>query len=468
MWSLDTYILHLYNTIFLYIRRILYLDYVYGQTVTLSDSDLPYTCTADSSGTCSMTCDSKEELKEGTISCGNAGECYYYCEEKKCNKDGGKINARNANNLYVIVGTTNAEECLNGATVYLPNNGNAYFYTEGKPTKAFKGVNIQAGTNTRYVEIKINSSSTNAAEAMQDMTVNAANAEELNILINGNAAIGPDSTISCPDYPPGTTYTGSLEAPCVIDLGSGGYFNGYPTEIIAPNGFPKGVVFPSGNSGSGAWINCNGRVDDFNGNEEYWNYVTDLTSSAACYWTNDPSLSPTESPITTSTTSTPTTLEPSIDPTSSPSKNPTTSPSKNPSLSPSAYPTKSPIPEPTSSPNVTPNPTQQPTDPTPQPTKGPTDPNIIVGPGKPSPSPKPNGGDMIIDETTAPPTTAQQAVAPAAGNTISSTVTALIAGFSILICCFCMCAICGIWKYKQMKDEKDSEIFRIQSGKYNM
>ena len=124
----------------------------------------------------------------------------------------------------------------------------AHFWTEGTPHKAFKGLTLYDGTNTGTIRIDVNQS-TSGDEAMRDMTLSVANAESLYINIQGAAEISK-SIIKCPDYPPTTRYEGPLEAPCVIDLGSGGYFvdkNGNElTQIVAPNGFPKGVVFPSG------------------------------------------------------------------------------------------------------------------------------------------------------------------------------------------------------------------------------
>ena len=307
---------------------------MYGQTITLSDSDLPYTCTAGSGGTCRMTCDQKEELKGGTISCGIASECYYYCEEKKCNKEekesAGIIDASGANNFYVIVGTANAEECLNGATIYLPNNGNATFSTSGAVTKAFKGLNIISGPNTGRVEIIVNADAL-TEDPMKDMVLNVASAKELVITINGNQDI-EDSEIYCPDYPPSTRYEGPLDAPCVIDLGNNGYLTG-DNQIIVPNGWPKGVAFPSGISGDGGtWINCDGYVDDVNGGEDYWSYIT-AGASGDCYWTSDPTKAPTKSPTTTFTT---------ISPSNEPSKSPTTEPTASPSDDPTKKPTQNP------------------------------------------------------------------------------------------------------------------------------
>ena len=199
-----------------------------------------------------MYCQSEGAAEDETISCSNVEECYYYCNGKKCN-DKGIINATNAKNLYVIV-QGNGEECLNGANILLPNNGNAYFSTQGAPTQVFKGLSLTEGTNTGQVDIAIGSASNNTVDSLQNMDLYVPNAESLKIHIIGQGIIKA-STITCTDYAPPSTYHGSLEAPCVLDLGNNGYFDddgkNEDTEIIVPNGVPKGLVFPSGYKSTG-------------------------------------------------------------------------------------------------------------------------------------------------------------------------------------------------------------------------
>ena len=89
-----------------------------------------------------MHCNDEKVAKDQTISCGFAGECYYYCNGLQCNQDG-TINAQNANNFYLIQ-TENANECLVGATLNLPNNGNAYL-----DSGRFKDMSVPAQTNIR-------------------------------------------------------------------------------------------------------------------------------------------------------------------------------------------------------------------------------------------------------------------------------------------------------------------------------
>ncbi len=289
-----------------------------------------------------MRCEEALGSKDSTLDCGNAGTCIFYCDEAKC-MESAVINARNTAQLRVII-QSNANECIKSANFLLPNNGNVIFTTEGAPKKPFKGLTLHDGTNTGDIEITIGSASTDDTDAMKDMTLNVPNANSLKITIDGAAEID-DSVIICPDYRPPMRYEGPLEAPCIIDIGTGGYFDEAKVgvEIISPNGFPKGVVFPSGYSGTGAWIDCSGRVDGLNGDQTYWNYLTNLTSSAACYWTNDPTKTPTIAPSKAQTTI-PTTTRPS----SSPTKNPTlytidvtNDPSNSPTTNPSAIPTRS-------------------------------------------------------------------------------------------------------------------------------
>ncbi len=315
-----------------------------------------------------MTCEEQKASKDSTLDCGNVGTCIIYCNAFRC-MESAIVNARNAGELRVIV-QNNADSCIKTANMLLPNNGNAYFSTEGTPYRAFRELTLDDGTNTGDIEITIGSASTNASNAMKLMALDVANANSLYIKIEGAAEI-QDGTITCPDYPPGTRYEGPLEAPCVIDIGTEGYFSG-DTEIIVPNGFPKGVAFPSGysgNSGSGALIDCNGRVDDLNGAQTYWNYLTDLSSGAACYWTSDPTNAPTRSPTKNPTQS------PSLNPTAVPSKSPSNNPTKLPSSDPSKSPTNPPtLNQSTSSPSK--SPTEHPTgNPTSSPSNVPTSPS---------------------------------------------------------------------------------------------
>ena len=139
-----------------------------------------------------MYCDTDYVAQAATISCGNAGECYYYCNAKECNDNDGRnnpgmIDARNANNFYLII-QENADQCTKDSIVLLPNNGNAYISTEGSPTRAMRLLNIQSGTNTGNIQITLNAGA-NSIRAMEQMTINATSAESLYIKINGNAHI---------------------------------------------------------------------------------------------------------------------------------------------------------------------------------------------------------------------------------------------------------------------------------------
>ena len=441
-----------------------------------------------------MTCDQDNLLGGNGVSCGNAGECYYYCDAKRCTSDS-TLDARNANNLYVIM-QGSADECVKTATFLLPNNGNAYFSTEGEAYRPFREMTIQDGTNTGQIEITINSDYSDDGDAMKNMVISAANAESLKITLNAQAEL-EGGTITCPNYPPPSRYEGPLEAPCIIDMGTDGYFAG-TTEIIAPNGFPKGVAFPSGvSTAASAYIDCDGSTSA----------LTDLSSNADCYWTSDPTADPTSSPTTATPSSSPTTTAPSSSPTSgttafpssspvtvapsstpstafpttsqpsdapskSPSKNPTSSPSENPSSSPSSEPSSTPTTHnpTTNSPTNDPTeqqPTRAPTGVTQSPTKRPTDPDIFA-PGSPTPAPidaeQGIGDDVATSSTLQPLDDSENAAASGTSSGIDPLIMALIIGSTGLICCFFICGMCGVWKYKKMKAEKDSQIIRIQSG----
>ena len=95
--------------------------------VSLNKSNTIHECQGDVNDICIIHCDEKDE-KNYIFNCGQAGECYIECEEKKCGVES-IINATNSNNLYVNQGV-DGNDCLKDVlAVYVPSNGNA---TESK------------------------------------------------------------------------------------------------------------------------------------------------------------------------------------------------------------------------------------------------------------------------------------------------------------------------------------------------
>ena len=133
-----------------------------------------------------------------------------------------------------------------------------------------------------------------------------------------------------------------MEAPCVIDFGNNGYFGSEVSYLYVPNGYPKGIAFPAGVGGPyfGS-MHCD-RVDNLNGNQNGFQDLDDLSPSAPCYWTSDPTQLPTSAPTASAiqiTTGIPT-MTPTKDLTiSTTAIETTTSPSYGPSIDPTLSPT---------------------------------------------------------------------------------------------------------------------------------
>ena len=259
------------------------------------------------------------------------------------------MNARKVDNLYVIA-ENNADECLKKANILLPKYGNAFFYTQDSPTKAFKELQINEGTNTGAIEITINSEVTDGRDAMKGMQIQASSAQSLRITTVGSAEI-EGSNIYCPDHSPSSNPKWQFDAPCVIDLGTSGYFGSALTIFYVPDGFPKGIEFPSGipSGARYAMIDCGSRVDDYSS----YAYLSNLSSTSNCYKTNAPTMPPTVQ-----------TQEPSNIPTIEPTNAPTKIPSdqiNEPSNITTMEPATAPITEPPSNPTSNADPFVRPT-----------------------------------------------------------------------------------------------------------
>eukprot|EP01084_Bolivina_argentea_P232374 391665_1 len=354
-----------------------------------------YTCTGGSSTTCNIFCDSGENKNNPPdFDCGNAGECYFHCNEKKCSSSG-TLDATSSNNLYVIVGT-NGEECMKAVTVNTPQYGNANF-NMGQSKKGFKNMIVNAGTNAQNIIINIPGTTANGDDVKQ-MEVRASTAQFVKITF-GNGLEWEDGLLECPVN---SLYDGPEVAPCIIDASNGADGILLDTEIIAPDGIPKNVYIKGGNFQGSTTIQCD-NIDPLNGGGD--NLSTGpFGTGSDCWWTNDPTYDPTKSPTpapTKNPTPAPTkhptpaptkhpTPAPTKHPTKIPTKNPTPAPTKHPTPSPTTNPTKNPTPAPTKNPIPAPtnNPTPTPTNnPTPAPTKNPTK----IPTKSPTKTPKPTG-----------------------------------------------------------------------------
>ena len=436
------------------------------------------------------------------LHCGSVDKCIYYCNATGC-IHGGILNARVADNLFVIA-QTNANECFmsNGGTRAEVRLGykywrNSTFLTEGSPTKAFKGLKLRASDDpsrpgTGDIEFIIGSEVTASAKTLTDILFapDVSLAGSLSITIHGTARI-EDSDITCPTYSldGNNTYQGSLEAPCVIDLGPSGSFADTNT-IRVPNGSPAGVVFPSGTSGGeSTTIIC----------DEGNNTITDTTGICmdnTKYPTAHPSMTPStppSEPPTSSPSYNPSTspsLSPSRNPTFNPSDTPTSPPSDDPSIATTGEPSRAPTKEPvTAEPSGDPtsvtstNPSQIPTNnptfnpmtrkPSEAPTSQPTSPTHIPTANTSPPSQRPNFvvvvdsdapsiNDKVNVETTPSLFESDEIVQrDQNASTISNTVS-----IGILSALLCLCAIgyIVVWRYIKIREKNQP----LTPGKHEM
>ena len=105
---------------------------------------------------CVMACVSTGAKVNDHYSCGNASDCYFNCEDKKCSS-GATIDGAGADNLYITVGSK-ADSCLEGTTVVAPDNGHLWLSMDDNDVKvAFRSMVVQSGTNTGVISVHCNS-----------------------------------------------------------------------------------------------------------------------------------------------------------------------------------------------------------------------------------------------------------------------------------------------------------------------
>ena len=197
-----------------------------------------YTCNIPNggSGTCNLSCESKDEAKDSKINCGDSTECYLYCEEKKC-MDKADLYAPNATNLHIIIGAK-GEECMKDVNIYAPNNGNVYIQS-GDGKKGLKGIKIHSGTNTNDIIINYTASTIYGNE-MKEIEIYASSAQTLQINMSSAAYTIEDAIIECPTYPIDSQYDGNLASSCIIDASNGGILKMLKFEL--PMGFRKAYI----------------------------------------------------------------------------------------------------------------------------------------------------------------------------------------------------------------------------------
>eukprot|EP01084_Bolivina_argentea_P201326 344136_1 len=252
-------------------------------------------CTDPSIGnddTCILHCD-KSRQKNLVFDCGNAGQCIFQCEEKKCMEQG-TLNAQNAHNLTVV---SSGHECLKGATVNAPNHGNAMFSMQDQ--KSFKEMTVNSGTNTQSIFIDC---TYGVGDDGRDITINAATAQYLEVKIGSNSELQGNNARVMIYCPQNSSYNGPQRSSCIIDLSEGGTLS--YTTIHTLYGIPNDVWIHTGPvTLSQVQITCVDEGMSHNlGNSfvkqgDCWN--TAHTTSNPTY---NPTTAPTSQPTTTQTT----------------------------------------------------------------------------------------------------------------------------------------------------------------------
>ena len=148
---LAVYLLHLFNII-------------HASNTVLTSGN--YSC-PDNGGTCTITCNTDLAASNAIIDCGNANDCYYYCDASNCNQNG-EIRAENVLNLYIIQGS-NADECIRDSTIYTPNNGNAILTTSATSRRPYRDTIIQGGTSQNII---ISTNTSNDGNDLREFKVN--------------------------------------------------------------------------------------------------------------------------------------------------------------------------------------------------------------------------------------------------------------------------------------------------------
>jgi len=288
------------------------------QIVTVPDgSRTSYSCsTATPVDKCTIQCQA-EDLGGITIDCANAGQCEIFCGQKKCLFEG-TVHANNSDSLRIV---SNGQQCVESATINVPQTGNATFtVTSTADANALSKMVVNAGPNTQNILI-------NCSGECKNMVIHAQTAQFLH-LYTAEGATTENSIIDCPQN---SAYSGPAIAACIIDSSDGG--NVFRLQINTINGIPQDVWIPDGASKlEHTTITCQDGDDKPSKQEP----MTGWPTSGICWQTLSPSSEPTTNP-----TQDPSTY-PSLDPTEMPSALPSLSPSPSPSSVPSLFPSLSP------------------------------------------------------------------------------------------------------------------------------
>ena len=363
----------------------------------------------------------------------------------------GFINAQSANNLYVYATAFN---CMNGAQVNPPNNGDAIL-EQSNGNQNFRNLIVNAvNPGPRNIIIDCSDNNEISTNDCQNMNVDGSTADYLEINMEGvGGGLNCDTSciIRCPT---GNGYSGSEPSSCMVKA-EGTDMRIFNPTFYATAGIPGDL-----------WINIpdwatftqynNVKVSCTNGLTTIDRAIT--ASDNDCinsHTTPAPVPAPSNQAISTfePTTSIPSSSPSTINPSSSPSKSPSNYPSNAPSASIS----------PSSAPTIASIPTLSPTDLISSPSPTQSDPNIIV-PNTPTTTPTFADG-AAINQPTSAPFIARNAVVESSKG-MNSGIAVLIV---FLVLGLCILGIYGLWRYRKTRDRKDLEAMPpTQAGKNNV
>eukprot|EP01083_Nonionella_stella_P001122 3258_1 len=260
---------------------------------------------------CIIDCNQpRTKLKPHTAWCRHADNCFFRCNADAC-FDSGSIFASDATILSV---SSNANECMRGATVYTPNLGRAIFQVDDLSSLAsldsiFMDMTIHDGIHTESISVTCSSKA--GTNECKSLTINATRTQYLEVIADDNATIDY-SIIHCPQDSP---HNGPEASPCVVDV-SAPYVSATNLEIHTLQGAPYDVTFTGSDTGvyTDCALYCTAGISHINGNSftngDCWMQPSQTTTTAAVTTTYQP-ITTTNKPITT--THKPTTATSSTD-----------------------------------------------------------------------------------------------------------------------------------------------------------
>ena len=238
---------------------------------------------AGSNDTCHIICTANDNNAQSNVYCGRAGTCIIDCVEEKCLLNG-KINATGSGILRINATST---ECMMATQTYLPFQGTAVINVNDYGIKAdeiMKDAKVWGNfTNNITISCTQPSSASGSKEECRSLEVYAADAQYLEINING-AEMNENSRVECPDN---SAYEG---VPCIIN---GTTADSLKIWIIANNGSPHQLLYYDNGNGLSRLQCKNGEF------EAKVNSSTGTFENTICWIDQSPTVSPSTNPTST-------------------------------------------------------------------------------------------------------------------------------------------------------------------------